>query len=296
MQSSLALSIGLPVALVIIMLGLGLSLRIEDFTRVLAHPWAIVVGLVCQVAILPALCFALVYLADLPPAISVGMMLLAASPGGTSAAIYTHLARGDLALSLMLAAVTSVIALFSLPIIVNLSLIAFYGEASAVRLETYQVLQIFLIAIVPALIGVFINSRYPATARLLDRPVKVLSTVFLVAVVLAALIGQWELLVVWGPTVGVVALAFSIISLSVGYGVPRLLNIERRQAVALAMSIAIHNAALVITLAMSEQMLDNPEMAIPPAAYGVIAYIAGGAFVWVLNRRVPTPRGSSVRL
>src|SRR5690606_13805654 len=149
--------------------------------------------------------------------------------------------------------------------------------------------QIFLIAIVPALIGVFINSRYPATARLLDRPVKVLSTVFLVAVVLAALIGQWELLVVWGPTVGVVALAFSIISLSVGYGVPRLFNIERRQAVALAMSIAIHNTALVITLAMSEQMLDNPEMAIPPAAYGVIAYIAGGAFVWVLNRRVPTP-------
>ncbi len=296
MQSSLTLSIGLPVALVIIMLGLGLSLRIEDFTRVLARPWPIVVGLVCQVAILPALCFALVYFADLPPAISVGMMLLAASPGGTSAAIYTHLARGDLALSLMLAAVTSVIALFSLPIIVNLSLIAFYGEASTVRLEIRQVLQIFAIAIVPALIGVFINSRYPVTARLLDRPVKIMSTVFLIAVVLAALVGQWQLLIIWGPTVGVVALVFNIVSLSVGYCVPLLLKIERRQAVALAMSIGIHNAALVITLAMSEHMLNNREMAIPPAAYGVIAYIVGGAFVWVLNRQVSAKLGSSAPL
>ena len=182
------------------MLGLGLSLRIEDFTRALARPWPIVVGLVCPVVILPAFCFALVYVADLPPAISVGMMLLAASPGGTSAAIYTHLARGDLALSLILAAVTSVIALFSLPIIVNLSLMAFYGEASAVRLEIRQVLQIFVIAIVPALIGVFIHSRYPAVARVLDRPVKITATIFLIAVVLAALVGQWELLVVWGPT------------------------------------------------------------------------------------------------
>ncbi len=293
MQSSLTLSIGLPVALVIIMLGLGLSLRIEDFTRVLARPWPIVVGLVCQVAILPAFCFALVYFANLPPAISVGMMLLAASPGGTSAAIYTHLARGDLALSLILAAITSVIALFSLPVIVNLSLVAFYGEASTVRLEIRQVLQIFVLAIVPALIGVFIHSRYPAIAQRLDRPVKIMATVFLIAIVLAALIGQWELLVIWGPTVGAVALVFNIVSLLVGYYVPRLLKIERRQAVALAMSIGIHNAALVITLAMSEHMLGNSEMAIPPAAYGVIAYIVGGAFVWALNRQAPVRLGSN---
>ena len=110
MQQSVVLSIGLPVALVIIMLGLGLSLRIEDFTRCLSRPWPILVGLVCQIVILPLFCLALVYVADLPPAISVGMMLLAASPGGTSAAIFTHLARGDLALSLILAAATSVIA------------------------------------------------------------------------------------------------------------------------------------------------------------------------------------------
>jgi BASS family bile acid:Na+ symporter len=285
MQQSLVLTIGLPIALVIIMLGLGLSLRIEDFTRCISRPWPILVGLACHVVILPLFCLVLVYLADLPPAISVGMMLLAASPGGTSAAIYTHLARGDVALSLIFAAVTSVVALFSLPVIVNLSMTVFYGEASAVRLELHQILQIFVVAIIPALIGTAIRSRLPALAQRLDRPVKTMATVFLVAVVLAALIGQWGLVAVWGPTVGAVALVFAIVSLLVGYWVPLLLKVERRQAVALAMSIGIHNAALVITLAMSEHMLGNPEMAIPPAAYGVIGYIVGGAFAWILNRR-----------
>lgn len=285
MQQSIVLSIGLPIALVIIMLGLGLSLRIEDFTRSLSRPWPILVGLLCQVVILPLCCLALVYLADLPPAISVGMMLLAASPGGASAAIYTLLARGDVALSLMFAAITSVMALFSLPVIVNLSMILFYGEASAVGLEVRQVLQIFIFAIIPVLIGVFIRRLSPVLAQHLERPVKTLATVFLIAVVLAALVGQWELLVVWGPSVGAVALVFTICSLLVGYHVPLLLKVERRQAVALAMSIGIHNAALVIALAMSEHMLGNPEMAIAPAAYGVIAYVVSGVFAWILNRR-----------
>lgn len=289
MQQSLALSIGLPVALVIIMFGLGLSLRLQDFTRCFARPWPLVVGLFCQVVILPIVCFGLVYVANLPPAISVGMMLLAASPGGPSAAIYTHLARGDLALSLILAAVTSVVALFSLPIIANLSLVAFMGQESDVRIEVHQVLQIFLIAIVPALVGVFVHNRYEALARRLDKPVKLLSTLFLTAIVLFALIGQWELLLIWGPTVGLLAIVFNVISLAVGYAVPLLLKVERRQAIALSLSIGVHNAALVMAIAMSERMLGNAEMAIPPAAYGLFSYVVCAIFVWMLNRSRPAP-------
>lgn len=284
MQQSLALSIGLPVALVIIMFGLGLSLRLRDFTRCFSQPWPLLVGIFCQVVILPIICFALVSFAGMPPAISVGMMLLAASPGGPSAAIYTHLARGDLALSLVLAAVTSVVALFSLPIIANLSLVAFMGEGSDVRIEIHQVLQIFLIAIVPALAGVFIHNRYESVARRLDKPVKFLSTLFLTGIVLFALLGQWELLLIWGPTVGLLAVVFNVLSLAVGYLVPLLLKVERRQAIALSLSIGVHNAALVMTIAMSERMLGNAEMAIPPAAYGLFSYVICAIFVWMLNR------------
>lgn len=285
MHSSLALSVGLPAALCIIMLGLGLSLKLEDFARVLSRPWQVIVGLCCQVFVLPSICLCLVYFSHLPPAISVGMMLLAASPGGTSAALYTHLARGDVAVSITLTAVGTLVAMVSLPIIVNLSLLVFYGEGGAVRLQIHQVAQIFAIAIIPALIGALISRRYPALAKRLDRPVKLLATLFLGMVVLFALISQWNLLAVWAPAIGLFVLAYNLISVTVGYFVPKLLRIARPQAVALSMSIGIHNAALVIALAMSEYMLNNPEMAIPPAAYGLIAYIVGGMFVWLLNRR-----------
>ena len=284
MQPSLALSVGLPAVLIVIMLGLGLSLRLDDFTRVLARPKPVLIGLVCQIVLLPIVCFGLVSASNLPPAISAGMMLLAASPGGTSAALYTHLARGDAALSITLTAVTSVLAIISLPIIANLSLYLFYGEAETVYLEIDKVLQIFGFAVVPALIGAFIHHRYPAMALRLERPVKILATTFLAAVVLFALVGQWRLVVTWGPTVGAATLAFNLASLAVGYYVPQLFGIDRRQRIALAMEIGIHNAALVIALAMSEYMLNNSEMAIAPALYGLIAYITGGIFVWRLNR------------
>jgi bile acid:Na+ symporter, BASS family len=285
MQQSLALSVGLPAVLFVIMLGLGLSLRLDDFTRALSSPKPVLIGLVCHTLLLPILCFGLVYASSMPPAIAVGMMLLAASPGGTSGALYTHLAKGDVALSITLTAVTSILALISLPIIANLSLHFFYGEAETVYLELDKVLQIFGIAIVPAVIGAFIQNRYPATALRLERPVKILATVFLAAVVLFALVGQWRLVATWGPTVGAAALIFNLVTLAVSYYVPLLFGVERSQSIALAMAIGIHNAALVIALAMSEYMLNNSEMAVAPALYGLIAYITAGVFVWALNRR-----------
>ncbi|WP_309084397.1 bile acid:sodium symporter family protein [Chelativorans sp.] len=285
MQSSVAISVGLPVALFIIMLGLGLSLRLENFTRILSRPKPVIIGVLCQALVLPLVCLLLVYWSDLPPAIAAGMMLLAASPSATSASLYTHLARGDVALSITVAAVTSLVALANLPIMAGVALRLFYGEAEIVTVQLKDVLQIFAIAIVPAMIGIFIHNRYPALASRLERPVKLLATLFIAAVVLAALIGNWELLLVWGPILGATAVAFNVISFSVGYFVPRLAGVERQQAIALTMATGIHNAALVITMALSEYMLDNPDMAIPPALYGLVAYVVGGIVVLLLNSR-----------
>jgi BASS family bile acid:Na+ symporter len=285
MQSSAALSIGLPAVLCIIMLGLGLSLKLGDFLRVVRQPRTVLIGLLCQIVILPILCFGLTQASGLPPAIAVGMMLLAASPGGTSATLYTHLARGDVALSITLTALTSALSIVTVPLIANIALDQFYGTSAPVYLELAQVGQIFAIAVVPALIGVLIQSRYPLLAHQLERPVKLLAMVFLIAVVVFALVSQWGLVAIWGPTVGVAVLVFNLISFAVGYFVPRLFRVAERQAIALAMSIGMHNAALVITIALSEHMLGNSEMAIPPAAYGLVAYITGGVLVLIVNRR-----------
>ena len=120
MGSSLT-TIGLPVALGFIMLGLGLALTPGDFARIAKHPKAVAIALACQVLLLPAICFGLVLAFALPPVLAVGMMLLAASPGGTTANLYSHLFRGDIALNISLTAINSVIAVVTLPVIVNLS-------------------------------------------------------------------------------------------------------------------------------------------------------------------------------
>lgn len=284
MLSSAAISVGLPALLFVIMLGLGLSLRLADFSEVIARPKPLLVGLLCQAIIMPILCFGLVYLSNLPPAIAVGMMLLAASPGGSSAILFTHLAKGDVALSLCLVAITSVMTMLSIPIVAGIALEVFYGDTKPVTVHFIHVLQIFCIAIVPVLTGIFIRSRNPALSNRLEKPIKTLATLFLIVVVLFALITEWRIVVDWGPVVGVTVVIFSLTSLAIGFYVPRLFRIARNQAIALALSIGLHNAALVMTLALSEFMLNEPEMAIPPALYGVAAYVICGGFVWLLNR------------
>lgn len=284
MEASLALSLGMPAVLFVIMLGLGLSLEIDDFRRVRAEPRPVVIGLACQAVVLPLICLAMVLVSDLPPAIAVGMMLLAASPGATSSALFAHLAGGDVALCIAFTAINTLLATISIAVIANVSLLLFYGHSEMVTFDAVQLLQFFLVAILPALTGMFIRNRHPALALRLERPVKVLASVFLVAVVGFALVGHWDLLTEWGPVAGGTAFAFNLASLAVGYYVPRLFGVEDRQAIAIAMAIAIHNAALVITMAMSETMLNNSEMAVPPALYGVIAYATGAVAVWFYKR------------
>ncbi|MGO4836675.1 bile acid:sodium symporter family protein, partial [Rhizobiaceae sp. 2RAB30] len=251
MQSSAVFSIFLPAALAVIMLGLGLSLSLEDFRRVLSRPKPVVVALVCQALILPVICFGIVYMSALPPAIAVGMMLLAASPGGSSANLYSHLGGGDVALNITLTAVNSVLAVVTLPIIVNFSLLQFYGEGKVIPLQFDRILQIFALVLIPVAVGMFLRNRYPKLAFGLERPVKILSAVFLAAIVLVALIREWGTLVTWGPVIGVATLAFNLISLAIGYGVPRLFKLDYRQSIAICMEIGIHNSTLVIAIAMS---------------------------------------------
>lgn len=290
MQAELYLRVGLPVALAIIMLGLGLALRLADFSNIAARPKPAVIGLVCHCLILPILCLGLVILFGLSPAFAVGMMLLSVSPAGTTGALLTHLLRGDVALSLTIAGLTSIISVVTLPLVANASMAFFYGEGGAVALDLTQIVQFFAIAILPAAAGMAIRARYASLAAALERPVKLLATLFLAAIVGVALASNWNLVELWGPSVGSIALIFAIVTLAVSYGIPLLLGVRHEQAIALAMTICVHNAAMVITMALSEFMLDNEEVAIPPAMYGLVAYILAGIVVLALSsrRRVAT--------
>ncbi|MBT1158940.1 bile acid:sodium symporter family protein [Aminobacter anthyllidis] len=284
MQDSSALIIFLPLALGVIMLGLGLSLTTDDFRNVLQKPKAVFVALLCQTVILPLACLGIVYVFGLEPALAVGMMLLAASPGGTSANLYSHLADGDVALNITLTAINSALSILTLPLIVNWSLAHFMSGDQAIPLQFAKVVQVFVIVLGPVLIGMWLRSRFPAFAERMARPVKIFSMLFLFAVVAVALIQEWETLKSWGPIVGLAALAFNLVSLGVGYFVPRAAGVERRQATAIGMEIGIHNGTLAIAIALSPLLLNNATMAVPAAIYGLIAFITAAIFGYWLKR------------
>ena len=283
MAASPLLTIFLPLALGIIMLGLGLSLTLADFTRVARYPKPVFVGLACQLLLLPVACFFIAKAFGLAPALAVGMMLLAASPGGTTANLYSHLAHGDVALNITLTAVSSVIAILTMPLIVNFSLAHFMTDDQALPLQFGKVLQVFVIVLGPVAIGMALRRRFPAFAARMEKPVKIVSALFLLIIVLMAVIKDWQTVTTYAPVVGLAALCFNLLSLAVGYYVPRMLNLSKRQAVAIGMEIGIHNGTLAIALALSPALLNNSTMAIPAALYSVLMFFTAAAFGWWVN-------------
>ena len=274
----------LPIALGIIMLGLGLSLTLADFARVVKYPKPVLIGLVCQLLVLPFFCFLIAKGFQLEPVLAVGLMLLAASPGGTTANLYSHLAHGDVALNVTLTAVNSMIAILSMPLLVNLSLLYFMAADQAIPLQFAKVLQVFAIVLVPVALGMLVRRFAPAFAARMEKPMKIVSALFLVATVTVAFIKDWQTVVDYAPVVGLAALVFNLLSLAIGYGVPRLLRLPRRQAVAIGMEIGIHNGTLAIALALSPNLLNNSTMAIPAAIYSLIMFFTAAGFGWWVNR------------
>ena len=284
MTASALNTLFLPIALGIIMLGLGLSLTLADFARVVKFPKPVLIGLGCQLLLLPLVCFFIAKGFGLAPALAVGLMLLAASPGGTSANLYSHLAHGDVALNVTLTAVNSVVAILTMPFIVNLSLAYFMEADQALPLQFAKVVQVFAIVLGPVAIGMWLRSRFPGFAERMQKPVKIISALFLLLIILLAVAKDWRTFVDYAPAVGGAALAFNLLSMAVGYCVPRLLKLNLRQAIAIAMEIGIHNGTLAIALALSPALLNNPTMAIPAAIYSLIMFITAALFGLWVNR------------
>lgn len=284
-------TIGLPVALGIIMLGLGLSLTVGDFTRVLKQPRAVITALACQLLILPAICFGLVLLFQLPPVLAVGMMMLAASPGGTTANLYSHLFRGDIALNISLTAVNSVIAVITLPLITNFAIMYFQPFDDQLGLQWAKALEVFAIVLLPVALGMLVRRFWPKFADGMDRPVRIASVVILVVVIAGAVASNWALLAANFAGLALITILFCLISLAIGFWVPRMLKIGKRESIATSFEIGIHNATLAIVIAQS--VLGSTELSLPAAVYGVLMFFVAFAFGFVIREREPQPATAS---
>ncbi|ODU28472.1 MAG: bile acid:sodium symporter [Pseudonocardia sp. SCN 72-51] len=281
------MSVVLPVVLAVVMFGLGLSLTVADFARVLTAPRAVLVTLVCQMIVLPLIVFGLVVAFGIGPDLAIGMMVLVVSPGGATANVFSHLARADVALNVTVTAVNSVLAMITLPFVVVFSVRFFAGSEASIGLQLDKLVQVVAIVLVPVALGMLVRWRWPGFAERMERPVRIAAVVAVFLAIIAAILQQLDQFLDGLVAIGLLCLLVSVLSLTVGYTVPRLARIDHRQAVAAAMEIGIHNAVLAITVLVT--VLDNPAAALAPAMYGVLMYIPAAIFVRLVMRgRVPT--------
>ncbi len=286
-------TVALPIALAVIMFGLGLGLTGGDFANVSRQPRPVLVALACQVVLLPLVCFLLVLAFRLPPVLAVGMMLLAASPGGTTANLYSHLFKGDVALNISLTAINSVLSVVTLPLVVNLSLGYFLPGDPSIGFQIGKALEVFAIVLIPVLLGMLVRRLKPDFARSMQRPVRIASLVILVLVVAGAIYANRVVLAENFGWLSLISVVFCVVSLTVGYWVPRLLRVNHRASTACAFEIGVHNATLAVVLAQT--VLNSVEMSLPAGVYGVLMFFVAAGFGVLVTRGARTrERAASV--
>ena len=264
-------SIVLAIAIMIIMMGMGLTLTLADFRRVAQNPKPVLVGLTNQIVLLPLIGLGLVYLFQPPTFIAVGMILLAACPGGTSSNLVTLLARGDLALSVSMTAINSLITIFTIPFWVGYAYSSYLAEAAQMASPTADIFKTLIVVLaIPLSIGMLIKNRAPQFAQRMERPVRIASSVFLATVILGLLAREFELFQQYvGATLGIVV-ALNVLTMSLGYWGAKLFGLNAKQGLTIAIESGIQNGTLTISLAVIT--LGQPDFAIVAAIYSLVMY------------------------
>ena len=283
MQTTIVLSQIVFAALALVMFGLGLSLRVSDFRRLFARPKAVAIALALQVIALPLVCYGIIRSFGLSPLYAVGLMLLAASPGGISANLFSHLFGGNVAMNISLTAVNTVLSIITLPLLANWAVNHFANTGQLVPVQIGKVVEVIGLVLIPVALGMLVAARAPRFAARMDRPVKVFSALVLLGVVILAITKQWNSLAGAFAQLGVPVLAFNLVSLLAGYYVSRGAGLDKPLATAISYEIGIHNSTLAIFIAVS--VLASFEAALPAAIYSVLMYLTAPLFGFMVLRR-----------
>jgi len=279
-----ASTIVLAASLSIIMLGMGLSLVIDDFKRIIVYPKAILVGLVNQLILLPLIGFGIAVGFPLTPEIAIGIMILAACPGGPTSNLIAHLAKGDTALSVTLTALSSFITILTIPFIVNFALEHFLEKGEMIRLDVMDSIKnIFVIIIIPIVIGMLIRKYAPGFSNKMEKPVRIASAIVLALVIIGIVIKEKENFVSYFQQAGIVALLLNVSTMVVGYFSARLFRITDKRALSISIESGIQNGTLAIAIAVV--LLGSTEFAIAPAIYSLLMFFTGGVVIYIGLRR-----------
>ena len=291
MEASILTTVVLPGSLFIIMLGMGLSLVIEDFKRVIVYPKATIIGLVNQLILLPIIAFALIKVLNLEPMIAVGFMLIAACPGGVTSNLIAHVSKGDTALSITLTAISSFITVITIPLIVSFALVHFSGDTQTIELPIIQtILQIIGITIFPVSIGMVIRRRFPDFAKRMDRPVRIASTVIFILILVGLIASNLDLVKLHLASLGWVSLILILITMSLGWLSARFFKLNLQQQISITVETGVQNGTLAIVIATA--ILLNAEISLPAAVYSLMMYLPAGFMMWYFGRGDKADEGS----
>lgn len=286
MESNFLTAVFLPFALFIIMLGMGLGLTVKDFTRIFVEPKAVIIGLIAQLIIVPVVGFLLAIFFPLSPELAVGVVILAACPGGPTSNLVTYLVKGNIALSITLTAISSLVTVFTIPLVVNLAMQQFMAESVALQLPFLKtVIQIAVITLIPVSLGMLTHHYAPTLAATIEKKVKWLSLFFLGLIIVGLLLKERENVSSFFLQVGGVTLTLNVLTMVLGYGLSVLTGLNRECAKAITVEVGIQNGTLAILIASTPTFLNNPNMAIPAAVYALLMFVTSGIFVGLIQQR-----------
>ena len=279
MESSVVSTIVLPLSLFIIMLGLGLGLTKDDFKVIFSRPKAMFIGIASQMLLLPIVAFALISVLTISPELAMGIMILALCPGGTTSNLYTYIAKGDVALSVSLTAIVSLIAPFTIPFVFNLSSAFILGEGQAITMPVVKtIIQLCVITILPITLGMAIRNWNKAFALRVEKPLRIFSVIFLMLIVLSIIAKSWEQLPGFFESVGTISLLLNIICMALGFLLAKVFMLQHRQAVSICLEVGLQNGTSALMISLT--ILENSTMAIGPTIYSLIMFASGGVFAW----------------
>lgn len=283
MEASILVKVVLPLSLFIIMLGMGLALKPVDFKMVLLRPKAVALGLVAQMVMLPILAYGIILAFGMTGAVAVGVMILALCPGGTTSNLYTYLAKGDIALSVTLTSLVSLIAPFTVPLMIVMSMSMLMGQEEYIHLPVLKtILQLVIITIIPISIGMFINQKKPQWSEKADKPVKLFSILFLFFIVILIVAQNVHNMAEYFAKAGVAAIILNVASMILGYVLAKAAKLNEAQSKAIGIEVGFQNGTLAIVIALT--LLENTEMAIAATCYSLSMFVTGAVFAWVLSK------------
>ena len=271
-----------PIALALIMLGLGLGLTIQDFTRVAKQPKDFLVGLICQLILLPIIAFILIKILNTPMELALGVMIIAAAPGGVTSNVLTKFAKGDVALSVSLTAIISLVSIISVPFIVfkSADLLQVSYASSEISMAGIS-LKMFLVVTLPVIIGIIIRklaTNFVSSNTLL---IQRISVILFAIVFLAIWVEEWENIMSYLSQAGLITLILNIVMMIVGFYVAKMFASGAKQRKCISLECGLQNGTLAVFVA--SQIFSDIVYLIPTAAYALIMFVTSILFVFFVK-------------